>query len=71
MLQNIAFTMIGLGIIALIGWMVQGFFTASEIPLLIRIAIGTIGAGGLLLIAIAIKDALKKSEEDDFKEVTK
>ncbi|HEX79416.1 MAG TPA: hypothetical protein G4O19_04585 [Dehalococcoidia bacterium] len=71
MLQNIAFTLIGLGVLALIGWMVKGFFTAVDIPLLIRIAVGAIGVGGLILVAIAIKDRLKKSERDDFKEVDK
>jgi len=71
MLQNIAFTLIGLGALALVGWMVKGFFAASDIPLLIRMAVGFIGAGGLMLIAIAIKDGLKKSEKDKFKEVDK
>jgi hypothetical protein len=71
MWQNIAFTLIGLGILVLIGWAVKGFFMASEIPVLIRISVGAIGAGGLILIGIAIKDRLKKSEEDDFKEVDK
>lgn len=71
MLQNIAFALIGFGVIALIGWMVKGYFTSDEIPLLIRIATGFIGAGGLILIAIAIKDALKKPEKDNFKEVDK
>ena len=37
-MQNIAFILIGLGILALIGWGVQGFFMASDIPLLVRIA---------------------------------
>lgn len=71
MLQNIAFTLIGLGVLALLGWMVKGFFTAGDIPLLIRIAVGAVGAGGLLLVAIAIKDRFSKSEGDDFKEVDK
>ena len=69
MWQNVAFGLIILGLLVLVGWMVQGFFTASEIPLLIRIAVGAIGAGGLLLIGVAVKDRLKKSEKDDFKEV--
>ena len=69
MLQNIAFALIGLGILVLISWAVKGFFMASEIPVLIRISVGAIGAGGLILIGIAIKDRLKKSEKDDFKEV--
>jgi len=71
MWQNIAFILIGLGILALIGWAVQGFFTASEIPLLLRIAVGVIGTGVLILIGIAIKDRLKKAQKEDFKEVEK
>jgi len=71
MWQNIAFILIGLGILALIGWAVQGFFAASEIPLLVRIAVGAIGAGGLVLIVVAIRDRLKKAKKEDFKEVEK
>ena len=71
MWQNVAFILIGLGILALIGWAVEGFFTASEIPLLIRIATGTIGAGVLVLIGVAIKDRLAKAKTDKFKGVEK
>ena len=71
MWQNISFILIGLGILVLIGWSVQGFFAASEIPLLVRIAIGIIGAGLLVLIAVAIRDRLKKAKKEDFKEVEK
>ena len=69
MWQNIAFILIGLGILALIGWSVKVFFMDSDIPLLIRIAVGAIGAGVLVLIGIAIKDRLKKAKTEDFKEV--
>jgi hypothetical protein len=71
MWQIIAFLMIGLGILVLIGWAVQGFFTASEIPLLIRIAVGAFGVGLLVLIGVAIKDRLKKNKTEDFKGVEK
>ena len=71
MLQNVAFILIGTGILVLISWSVQGFFTASEIPLLIRIAVGAIGAGVLVLIGIAVKDRLAKAKTEDFKEVEK
>ena len=69
MWQNIALTLIGLGMLVLIGWGVKGFFTASEIPLLIRIAVGVIGAGVLILIGVVIKDRLAKGRTDEFKEV--
>ena len=71
MWQNAAFILIGLGILALIGWGVQGFFMAADIPLLIRIAVGAVGVGVLVLIGIAIKDRLKKSKTEKFKEVEK
>ena len=71
MWQNTAFILIGLGILALIGWAVQGFFIAGEIPLLIRIATGAIGVGVLVLIGVAIKDRLRKAKTEDFKEVEK
>ena len=68
-MQNTAFILIGIGILILIGWAVQGFFMASEIPLLIRIAVGAIGVGVLVLIGVAIKDRLAKAKKEDFKEV--
>ena len=71
MWQNVAFILIGLGILALIGWGVKGFFMASEIPLLIRIAVGAIGVGVLVLIGVAIRDRLTKAKTEKFKEVEK
>ena len=71
MWQNIAFILIGLGILVLIGWAVQGFFTASDIPLLIRIAVGIIGTGILVLIGVAIRDRVIKAKTEKFKGVEK
>jgi hypothetical protein len=67
MWQNVAFILIGLGVLALIGWAVGSFFASSDIPLIIRIAVGTTGLGVLILIGVAIKDRLSK--KDAFKEV--
>jgi len=71
MWQNAAFILIGIGILVLIGWGVEGFFTASDIPLLIRIAVGIIGAGILVLIGVAIKDRVIKAKTEKFKGVEK
>ena len=71
MWQNTAFILIGLGVLALIGWSVQAFFMASDIPLIIRIAVGAIGIGVLVLIGVAIKDRLAKAKTEKFKEVEK
>ena len=66
-----AYILIGLGVLALIGWGVRGFFLASDIPLLIRVAVGAIAVGILILIGVAIKDRLAKAKTEDFKEVEK
>jgi len=69
MWQNVALVLMGLGMLALIGWASQAFFTESDIPLVVRIAVGAIGAGILILIGVAIKDRIKKAKTDEFKEV--
>ncbi len=70
-MQNVAFILIGLGVLALIGWSVKVFFMASDIPLFIRIAVGAVSAGALILIGIAIKDRMAKAKTEKFKEVEK
>ncbi|MFC2004339.1 hypothetical protein ACFLUK_02225 [Chloroflexota bacterium] len=70
-MQNTAFILIGIGILVLIGWSVRVFFMAADIPIIIRIAVGAIGAGVLVLIGIAIKDRLTKAKKEDFKEIEK
>ena len=71
MWQNAAFILIGLGILVVIGWSVQGFFASSEIPIAIRVAIGAVAVGVLILIGIVIKDRLAKAKTEDFKGVEK
>ena len=68
-MQNVAFVLIGLGILALVGWSIPVFFMESAIPLVVRIAVGVVGVGILILIGIAIRDRLTKDKGDDFKEV--
>ena len=70
-MQNIAFILIGAGILILISWAIKGFFMEADIPLLIRIAVGIIGGGIIVLIGVAIKDRLTKARKDDFKEIEK
>ena len=71
MWQKVAFFLIGLGILVLIGWGVKGFFLASDIPLLVRIAVGAIAAGVLVILGIAIKDRIAKAKTEDFEGVDK
>lgn len=67
MWQNIGYSLIGLGILFLIGWGVKDFFANGDIHILIRIAAGAIGLGVLILLGIAIRDRVNK--KDNFKEV--
>jgi hypothetical protein len=69
MWQNIAFILIGISILSLIGWGTWGFFTADEIPLLIRIAVGAAGTGVLILIGVAIKERVCRIKSEDYREV--
>ena len=71
MLQNVALILIALGVLVLTGWSVRVFFMDGDIPLLIRIAVGAIGAGILVLIGVAIKERIAKAKTEDFKEVEK
>lgn len=71
MLQNAAYILIGLGVLALLGWGVKDFFMDSDIHVLIKIAAGAIGVGVLTLIIIAIKDRAAKAKKENFKGVDK
>jgi len=71
MWQKIAYVLIILGVLVLIGWWVKVFFMASDIPLLIRIAVGAAGVGILILIGIVVKDRIAKAKTEDFKGVEK
>lgn len=69
MWQNIGYILIGLGVLGLAGWALWGFFASSEVPVLIRIALGVVGVGVLMLLGIAIKDRIRrrdKHEEADY-----
>ena len=69
MSQNVGFALIGIGALVLLGWSVQGFFMASDIPLVVRISVGIIGAGFLILIVSVIRDRIAASKTETFKEV--
>ena len=71
MWQKLALILMGLGMLVLLGWGVKVFFTDSDIPLLVRIAVGAIGAGILVLLGVAIKDRISKAKTEDFKGVEK
>jgi len=69
MWQKAGFTLIILGILAIVSWITKDFFAATDIPLLLRIAVGAIGAGILILIGVVIRDRVSKSKTENFKGV--
>ena len=71
MWQKVALILIGIGAVVIIYYGVKGFFFSADVPLAIRIAIGIIGLGILVLLGIAIKDRRKKAKSEDFKEIEK
>ena len=68
-MQNAAFIVIGLGILALSGWLAGGFFMTDEISLWIRIVVGVVSVAFVVLLGIVIRDRITQAKKDDFKEV--
>ncbi|HAS04163.1 MAG TPA: hypothetical protein DCR71_00075 [Dehalococcoidia bacterium] len=68
-MTNAVLVTIGLAILVLVGWMAKAFFLAVEIPILLRILVGVVIVGGVILLGIVIKDKLKQDKKDDFKGV--
>jgi len=68
---NAIFIVIGLAILALIGWLAKGFFTAADIPVALRVLVGIIAVGGIALLGIVIRDRVVQAKKEDFKEVEK
>ena len=70
-MQKLAFVLIGIGILVIIGYFARDFFTASSIPLPFRVATGVVGLGLILLLASTIKDRLEAAKKEHFEEVEK
>lgn len=71
MWQKMAYIFIGVSVLVLIGWWSRLFFLASDIPLIVRIAVGVLGVGSMILLGVAIKDRRAKAKTENFKEVEK
>ena len=70
-MQVVAFSLIFIGVIALVGWASAQFFTSPEVALWLRIVVGCIGLGFFILLAKVILDRLRQSRDEDFKGVDK
>ena len=70
-MANAILIIIGLAILALIGWLARGFFTAPQIPMFVRVIVGIVAVGGVSLLGIVIRDRIREAKKEDFKEVDK
>ncbi len=68
---NAIFIIIGLAVLAIIGWMAKGFFFSSTIPVVFRILVGIVAVGGVSLLLVVIRDRIKQAKTEDFKGVDK
>ena len=68
---NAIFIIIGLAIMTLIGWGAKDFFLAADVSIFIRILVGIVIVGGVVLLGIVIRDRIKQAKKEDFKEVEK
>ncbi|MBE9505905.1 MAG: hypothetical protein IMY84_03740 [Chloroflexi bacterium] len=68
-MQKLAYALIGTGAVVLVVWAVKEFFTDPEVDLLIRIAVGAVGLGLLVLLGVVLRDRLRSGKNDRFKEV--
>jgi hypothetical protein len=68
---NGIFAIVGLAILAIIGWMAKDFFFTGIIPLVFRILVGIVAVGGVTLLLIVIRDRMKQAKTENFKKVDK
>ncbi len=68
-MQKLAYALIGIGAVVLVVWGVKEFFIDPEVDLLIRIAVGAVGLGLLVLLGVVLRDRRRSSKDDRFKEV--
>ena len=68
-MQKLAYALIGIGALVLVVWSIKEFFIDPEVDLLIRVAVGAVGLGLLVLLGVVLKDRLRSSKNDRFKGV--
>jgi len=67
--MQIGVIIIGIVILALLGYLGKGFFLNADIPLALRIGVGVIGGGVLALVVRTIRARLTKIKTEESKEV--
>ncbi len=70
-MQSLGIILIGTIILVLLGYGCRSFFINSDVHLAIRIAVGVIGAGVLILVIKVIRDRVARSKTRKPREVEK
>ena len=68
-MHKVAYALIGIGAVVLVVWGIKEFMTDPEVDLLIRIAVGAVALGLLILVGVVVRDRLRASKNDRFKGV--
>ena len=68
-MQKAGLILIAVGLLTLLGYGGSSFFLDPEIPLAIRIAVGVIAVGVVVLIVKVVRDRMISKKTDKFKEV--
>jgi hypothetical protein len=68
-MQKVGLILIVVGLVVLLGYGGSSFFMDPEIPLAIRIAVGIVGVGVVVLIVKVVRDRLISRKTDKFEEV--
>jgi len=68
-MQKAGLILIVVGLLTLLGYFCSSFFLDPSVPLAVRIAVGTIGIGVIVLIVKVVRDRIISKKTDRFKEV--
>jgi cytochrome bd-type quinol oxidase subunit 1 len=69
MAHKIAFALIIVGAVILLGYAAYGLFSAPDIDLGIKLAMGAVALGFLILFGVVIVQRIRASKKEDYKEV--
>ena len=70
-MSDVGIIIIGIVILALLGYLSGGFFQNADVHLALRIVVGAIGVGVLVLVVRTIRARLTKIKTEQPKEVEK
>ena len=68
---NTVFVVLGVAILALVGWGAKDFFTAAEISIFIRVIVGVAAVAVVVLFGVVVRDRIRQARDEDFKGVDK